>query len=255
MVLRAGGLPWPCAAEGGVLLGQGGEFAFVVVSVSIAGGFVGGSHGQTLLLIVGISMFLTPMSARLGASISRMLEKSYPKHDAEQPDAAEIDTLKHHVIVVGYGRVGQEVVAALDSQNVATIVVDSDPSAVKLGAGKLPIFVGNISQHELLHKLAPERAQALVLTINDPSSSLGAVRVVREHYAKLPIIARAHDERHALALVKAGATQAVPETMESSLQLSGMALASIGVPEQAVQELVAARRETIQSVFRGQRPQ
>jgi len=254
LVLRAGGLPWPCAAEGGVLLGQGGEFAFVVVSVSIASGFVGGEHGQTLLLIVGISMFLTPMSAKLGTGLSRLIEKRYPKHDAQQPDAAEIDTMNQHVIVVGYGRVGQEVVAALDKQNVATIVVDSDPTAVKLGAGKLPIFVGNISQHELLHKLAPERAQVVVLTINDPASSLGAVRVIREQYAKLPIIARAHDERHALALAKAGATQVVPETMESSLQLSGMALSSIGVPEEAVLEMVAARRETIQSVFRGQTP-
>ena len=255
LVLRVGSLPWPCAAEGGVLLGQGGEFAFVVVSVSIASGLVGGSDGQTLLLIVGISMFLTPLSTKLGTSLSRLIEKRYPRHDAQEPDAAEIDTMKNHVIVVGYGRVGQEVVSALDSQNVPTIVVDSDPTTVKLGAGQLPIFVGNISQFELLHKLAPERALAVVLTINDPSSSLGAVRVIRDHYPKVPIIARAHDERHALALVKGGATHVVPETMEASLQLSGMALQSIGIPEQAVHDLVETRRETIQSVFRGQTPQ
>lgn len=255
LVLRAGGLPWPCAAEGGVLLGQGGEFAFVVVSVSIASGFVGGSDGQVLLLIVGMSMFLTPLSAKLGTGLSRLIERRYPKHGLGEPDAAEINIMNHHVIVVGYGRVGQEVVAALDSQNVPTIVVDSDPSAVKLGAGKLPIFVGNVSQHELLHKLAPERAQAVVLTINDPASSLGAVRAIREHYHKLPIIARAHDERHALALSKVGATHVVPETMEASLQLSGMALESIGIPEEAVHELVNTRRESIQSIFRGQTPQ
>ena len=120
------------------------------------------------------------MSAKLGTGLSRLIEKRYPKHDAQQPDAAEIDTMNQHVIVVGYGRVGQEVVAALDKQNVATIVVDSDPTAVKLGAGKLPIFVGNISQHELLHKLAPERAQVVVLTINARLASPSAQDFIRE---------------------------------------------------------------------------
>ena len=250
VALRAGGLRWPLAIEGGMMLGQGGEFAFVLIAATVATGFIDGDFAQFLLLLVGITMFLTPIYSRLAMSVGRYLQARSPEsHDVEKL-ASEVASQRGHVIVVGFGRVGQAVAQALDSQDVPTIVIERHAAVVKQWAQKRAIYVGDVSSPEILNHLGMDDAAAVVLTMDQSVTSLGALAAILRRYPKMPVIARAIDESHAKALKHAGACAVVPETLEASLQLSGLTLEAVGVPDEGVQQWVANQRQARQSLFK-----
>jgi monovalent cation:H+ antiporter-2, CPA2 family len=248
--LRVGGLRWPLAIEGGMMLGQGGEFAFVLLGPVLLAGLVSVEFAQVLSLLVGITMFLTPIYSRLALSIGQWLQQKLPAQDAACLLTQDASSKKGHVIIVGFGRVGQSVAAALDSQDIDTVVIERYPSVVQQWAGKRAIYVGDVSRPEILHHLGMERASAVVLTMDQSTMSIGALRAIRAAYPRMPVIARARDETHAMALKKSGACAVVPETLEASLQLSGLTLSAVGVPEDGVQQWVANQRELRQSIFK-----
>lgn len=250
LALRLGGLRWPSAVEGGIWLGQGGEFAFVVIVAVSLSGFLETDMAQSLMLIVAISMFLTPLSGRWGHQFAQWLHKQLI-NEAEQTGAIELgEPPKGHMIIVGFGRVGQAVADALNSQNIPVVIIDRNPHVVKQFSGQHPIFVGDVAHGDLLKQLAADRALGVVLTLDQTDVSLIALAHIRLHYPKLPVIARARDEEHAQLLCAAKATYVVPETLEASLQLSSLTLNAIGIPEDAVLQWAAARREARYALFR-----
>ncbi len=125
LVLRVGGLPLGRAFEGGMLMGQGGEFAFIVTSYALASGLFTNALSQFVLLLVGLSMFATPLMARLGCVLGNAWEKSHHCAPAAL-DKAETGALAGHVIIVGFGRMGQLLAEILNAQGVRYVAIDID---------------------------------------------------------------------------------------------------------------------------------
>lgn len=243
LVFRIGGLPWPRAVEGGLLLGQGGEFAFIVIGHAVAARLLDPSLGARVMLAVGLSMFITPLLARLGRTIGERAERS--EHAAVmQVDEAALDGARGRIIIAGYGRVGQQLGKLLGAQKIGYIAFENDARMVsKLHAQGAPVYFGNAARCELLRRVHADEAPAIVLTMDHPASALQAVRGIRRDFPHVPLFVRSRDERHARALRLAGATVVVPETLEASLQLSAFVLESMGLDERTVDDIVDRERD------------
>ena len=240
LVLRVGGLPWGRAVEGGLLLGQGGEFAFIVVGQAVASRLLAPEVGQFMMLVVACSMFATPLAARLGRHFGDWWQGRHPL----PPASGEAAPQRDHVIIVGFGRIGRMLAQILDSQGVAYVAIDNDPQLVahlREQAGRL--HYGDAARGELLRRVHAQHAAAIVLTMDHPASALHAARAIRRDYPEARLFARARDESHALALMRAGASLVVPETLESGLQLSEFVLHSLGFPAPAAAQVIQLERE------------
>lgn len=245
---RLAGLPMAVAAETGLLLAQGGEFAFVVVNLAISGGLMPAATGQFMLLVVGLSMAVTPLLATVAWRLGRDLAPAGvdPGPVTVAPD------ISGHAVIVGYGRVGRLVGRLLDEQRIPHFAIDQRPDRVAaLRAEGVEVFQGDAAQHELLARLSLATAQALVVTMDDPDLARRVVAAARKDWPNIAIYARVHDDRHARELLSAGATHVIPETTEVSLQLGEAVLAGMGVPPVAAEELAARiRAETRAELWR-----
>jgi CPA2 family monovalent cation:H+ antiporter-2 len=224
---RLFGAPSGVAAEIALLLGPGGEFAFVMIAAAVAGRIVAGPDGQVLLVAVALSMLAIPPLGRIGAALAR------PQPRALAPEAliAPPDDESRRVVIVGYGRVGALIGEMLDMHRIPFIAVDVDPTLIarERRAGK-PVYFGDASREEFLRRCGIETARALVVTMDAPSANEAVVAVARRLRPDVTLVARARDAAHARRLYQLGVTDAVPETIEASLQLSEAALVDLGVP-------------------------
>lgn len=237
------------AAETGLLLGPGGEFALVILGSAIAGGLVPTGIGQILLLVTTFTMIAIPLLARAGRNLSRSLEKRRPPHPvaAVPPPADEVG----RVIVAGFGRVGQLVGDMLERHKVPYLAIDMNPArvAAEREAGK-PVFFGDGSYPEFLRACGVDRAPALVITLDTLSSIEAVVAAARQENPDISIVARARDADHAVQLYDLGVDDAVPETIEASLQLSEAVLSDIGVPMGLVIASIHERRDEFRTILR-----
>ena len=242
VLLRVFGLSWGRASEGGLLLGQGGEFAFIVIGLALSFELIARPVGQFMLIVVGVSMLIAPLVARLGQGLGDAIDRRMPP--ARLPEDVALGALDGHVIIAGYGRVGQMVGQMLAEQGVRFVAIEHDAKTVALHrkAGVALIF-GDASRPELLRKLHIERARAVVLTMDHTAAATHAVQGIRRIEPRMYIIARSRDEKHALLLREAGASIVVPETLESSLKLAGSVLETLGVPPDATARLLEQERE------------
>ncbi len=248
-LLRLFGLSWGRAVEGGLLLSQGGEFAFIVIGLALSFNLLPRDVSQFMLIVVGLSMLVAPLIARVGQQLGDWVDLKLGRF--ELPDEAELGELHDHVIIAGYGRVGQMVGQMLAGQGVPFVAIEHNPKLLtRHRAAGMQVIFGDASRPELLHKLKLERARAVVLTMDDTSAAIYAARGVRSLMPKLKIIARARDETHALKLLNAGASIVVPETLESSLKLTGSVLETLGVPPDAAGRLLDKERERCLAVLR-----
>jgi CPA2 family monovalent cation:H+ antiporter-2 len=241
-LLRLGGLPWGRAIEGGLLLGQGGEFAFIVIGYAEASRLLDGALGGRVMLAVGLSLFITPMLARIGHAIGERWESA--AQEKNYADDAALDDARGRVIIAGFGRVGQQLARLLDDQNIPYVAFENDARLVsKLHKEGVPVYFGNAARPELLRRVHADEAPAIVLTMDHPASALQAVRGIHREYPHARVFARSRDEKHARALKLAGASVVVPETLEASLQLSAFVLESMGLDERVVDGIVDQERE------------
>jgi CPA2 family monovalent cation:H+ antiporter-2 len=248
-LFRIGGLNWGRAVEGGLLMGQGGEFAFIVIGYAIAGKLVAPELGQLVLLAVGLSLFMTPLLAKLGRAIGDKYERNHDEQSAVLDDAP-LAAARGQIIIAGFGRVGQQLARLLTERGIPYVAFENDARLVsRLHARGFPIYFGNASRPELLRKVHAEDAPAIVLTMDHPSSALHAVEGIRREFPKVPLFARARDEKHARTLKLAGATFVIPETLEASLQLSAFVLQATGLSEQVVDDIIDAERDMFQATL------
>jgi CPA2 family monovalent cation:H+ antiporter-2 len=248
-LLRVFGLSWGRALEGGLLLSQGGEFAFIVIGLALSFNLLPRDVGQFMLLVVGLSMLAAPLVAHLGQRLGDWLER---RMVVQQPLVeTEFGDLRGHVIMAGYGRVGQMVGQLLHSQGVPFVAVENNASLLAQHRNQgVPVVFGDASRPELLGKLHLESARAVVLTMDDTAAALHAVHGVRRMMPHVQIIARARDEQHALTLLEAGASLVVPETLESSLKLAGLVLHALDVPTDVSDRILAQERERCMTALR-----
>lgn len=243
LIFRIGRLPWPRAVEGGLLLGQGGEFAFIVIGYAISTRLLEPELGARVMLAVGLSMFITPLLARLGRAIGERAERGERAQLAEVDEAA-LAAARGRIIIAGYGRVGQQLGKLLGAQRIDFIAFENNAKMVStLHAQGVPVYFGNAARCELLRRVHADEAPAIVLTMDHPASALQAVRGIRRDFPHVPLFVRSRDEKHARALRLAGATVVVPETLEASLQLSAFVLEAMGLDERTVDNIVDRERD------------
>lgn len=246
---RPFGLSTAEASETGLLLGPSGEFGLVIIGAAIIAGLVPSGIGQNLLLVTTLTMIAIPLLARLALKLGRRLEIRRPLDPiaAVAPPSDEVG----RVIVAGYGRVGQLVGDMLERHKVPYLALDMDPARVasERRAGK-PVFFGDGSYPEFLRACGIDRALALVITLDTLSSIEAVVTAARQENPELTIVARARDARHAAQLYELGVDDAVPETIEASLQLSEAVLSDIGVPMGLVIASIHERRDEFREILK-----
>lgn len=243
---RLFGLPWRGALEAGLLLAGGGEFAYVILSAAMGDGIVPRPLGQMVLVSSTISMMCIPLLAALGLKLGgrktggQGLAAEPVASPAADPGAAE----PPKVLVVGYGRVGKLVGDMLHRHDIAWVAAERDPKLVEAArhAGEA-IYFGDASRQEFLRRCGLETAPALVVTMDSPEGVEAIVATARAMRPDLTIVARARDARQAQRLYELGATDAVPETVEASLQLSEAVLVEIGVPMGLIIASIHERRD------------
>jgi CPA2 family monovalent cation:H+ antiporter-2 len=254
LVFRAGGLSAGLALEGGLLLGQGGEFAFIVLGVALHSGLVPQPLGQFMLLVVGLSLFATPAAARLGRLVGERIDAppgGAPAR-AQAGEAGAEAPPSGHVVIAGFGRVGETIGTLLGERGVPWVAIESDATRVAdRRARGLPVWFGDATRGDLLLRLHAAQACAVILTMDQPACALQALRAVRRDCPGVPVIARSRDEAHAAMLRDEGASVVIPETLEASLQLSAFALQASGLDEPTAAAVVDAARERRIGALRG----
>lgn len=214
--------------ESAAVLGPCGEFAFVIITAAKSAGLFKNGETENILLAVAISMIAIPLLAKLSKHLLRKQRDARAQIMIEQQDIAE--NLNAHVIVVGYGRVGTLTASMLEEHKISYIVLDSNIAVITEAKNSgLQAYYGDASNPEFLRKCGLENAKALAVTMDNPERAEEIVRNARAEFADLKIVARARDEAHAIQLYESGATEAVPETIEASLQLGEALLVETGV--------------------------
>ncbi len=251
---RAFGLRWLTGLQAGLLLGPGGEFGFVVLNLAHAEGLVGAGVVRFPMVIAAATMACIPLLSALGRRMARHASV------ARAVDPAlllpQLDDAASRVIIAGFGRVGETVASLLERHRVAYVAVDTDANRVAAQRNvRRTVYWGDITQAELLHRLHLETARALVVTMGDHAASDRLVATARAARPDLLIVVRARDARHAAHLYAIGATDAVPETIEASLQLSEAVLVEIGVPMGPVIAAIHERRAELQAEIKAMAPQ
>ncbi len=239
---RLFGFAGPVAVRSAFLLAQGGEFAFILFGMAQFHGVIDNATIQVLLAVVALSMALTPAAASAGRVLARhMVSRRAADSSVLEQEAEGLDG---HVLIAGFGRVGQTVGRMLTAQGIPYIALDLSPQRVREGRlSGLPVYYGDSSRPNLLRSAGAGRALAAVVTLDKPEASQRAVAVLRRSYPDLLIYARAHDARAMDRLDKAGASVVVPETLEASLQLGGQVLRCTGMPEQDIDRMFKTFRD------------
>ncbi|MBI1891989.1 MAG: cation:proton antiporter [Burkholderiales bacterium] len=244
VIFRVGGLNWGKAVEGGLLLGQGGEFAFIVTAYAVSTKLFEPKVGQFIMLVVGLSLFVTPLAAKLGHMFCKHWERRFHDDRTKTLEISEPEPVAGGVIIAGFGRVGKMLGQLLAEQNVPYIAFENDARLVtRLHSEGFPVYFGDAARAELLRKAHADRSPAIVLTMDHPASALNAVKSIRKELPEVLIFARSRDEKHAHALKQAGATIVIPETLESSLQLSAFVLQTLGFSEGSVTNMIQVERD------------
>jgi CPA2 family monovalent cation:H+ antiporter-2 len=216
------------ALESALLLGPCGEFGFVIIASALSYGIITDEVSRSVLLIVTLTMISIPFIARAGAGLTKSMRQNSAAAAVETPLP---DDNTARVIVAGYGRVGQLVGSMLNEHQIAYIAIDNDADVVarERKNGK-PVYYGDAANREFLKRCGLAEAKGLAITMDNQVRVDDVTKAARGLREDLKIIARARDERHAQKLYAAGVTEAVPETIESSLQLGEALLVETGVP-------------------------
>ncbi len=244
---RRFGLSHRSAIETAAVLGPAGEFAFVIIDEAIGHHILNRDFGQAVILSAIISLFCIPVLAEAAARLVRQITRS---SNTDLTEAPEVISEEAKVIVVGFGRVGELVTEMLKLHHIAFTVVDFNPQVTtRARALGVESWYGDASVPDFLERMGLERARAVVVTASNPGFTDKVVQTVRSLREDVHIIARARDASHAQRLYQMGATDAVPETIEASLQLAENTLIDLGVPMGLVLASVHERRDVFRKMF------
>ncbi len=220
---RLGRLSWRDSGSTAVLLSQGGEFAFVLITAALAAAVLPAALAGLLTATVALSMAATPLAVLAWERLSRQPARSLaePENDfGERPPDA---------VLAGYGRFGQIVARVLTTQGLEVAVLDSSIEQIELVRrfGRR-VYYGDAGRLDLLRAAGADQAKLLVVAIDDPEKSRELVEAAREAFPHLRVLARAYDRRHAYDLLNAGAHGVERETFEGGLAMAGDALRALG---------------------------
>jgi len=229
-------------------LAQGGEFAFVLFGVAGGFGIFTQAQAQLLVVVVTISMLLSPLLFILE---DKVLAPWLDREPAREFDAIEADG--NHVVIAGMGRVGQVVARVLNMKRIPLTVLDVDAAQVdSLRKFGVKVYYGDASRLDMLEAAKAGEARLFILAIDDPEASYKTAELVRRHFPELPILARARNRQHAYKLMDLGITKIYRETWHMSLELAHTALLRLAIPQSEAAMTVARFRDHDISLLRRQ---
>jgi CPA2 family monovalent cation:H+ antiporter-2 len=249
---------WFKSVRTGLVMAVGGEFGFALLALLLKGHGADAAIVQPLLAAVTLSMVLSPFVIRHNKRLARLLLRESPRSPAAEPGEQAVDAAlasREHVILCGYGRVGQNIARVLERQGHEFIAMDLDPARVRNArqAGD-PVVFGDAADEQVLESVGLSHASVVVVTFADPSTSIGIVRAIRRLRTDVPVLVRTQDDSKLEALQKVGATEVVPETFEASLMLVSHVLLFLHTPMskvvKTVGEIRSERYGALRSVFR-----
>ncbi|WP_309602743.1 cation:proton antiporter [Sphingomonas sp.] len=222
-LLRLSGSRPGVAAETGLVMASPSETTLILLGAGTAAGVILPQAASFWQAVTALGLTVTPLLAKLGRMAAQRVDRDATAH-------VETGAAAGKTMIFGFGRVGQMVADMLSQHGKTYLAVESDIDAV-LGAREAgyAVLFGDVARGAMIDKLGLGDADALVLTMDDPVLIIRLARQIRDRFPDLPIIARARDTDHAAQLYQAGVTDAVPEAMEASLQLSEAVLVDIGV--------------------------
>jgi len=242
------------ALRTGIVISIGGEFGVALCTIGLQSGVIPSPLGEPLLVALVLSMVLSPFVLNNNKRIARFLlrEKGPPRTAIEREELATNQIAKReHVILCGFGRVGQNIARVLESQGFEYIAIDLDPGRIRAArqAGD-PVMYGDSSDEEMLAKAGLDHASALVISFSDPNTAIGILHSIRRLRPQVPVLVRTQDDARLKELQDAGATDVVPETFEASLMLVSHVLMLLHVPVTRVVRTVGEIRNNRYSVLR-----
>jgi monovalent cation:H+ antiporter-2, CPA2 family len=248
-LLRLGGSRTAVAAETGVLMASPSETTLIVLASATAAQLIRPETAAFWQIVTALGLTITPVLAKLGRLAGRRID---PKWDAALADALQQGG-SGKVVIVGFGRVGRIVADMLSRHNRDYVAIDADSDAVAEERRQgYPVLFGDVSRGRLLDRLKMGRPSAVILTMDDPVLITRLTRRLRAAFPQLPIIARARDTAQAATLYRAGASQAVPEAVEASLQIAEAALVDLGVPMGPVIASIHEKRDELRALIKAE---
>ena len=248
ILLRVEGARRATAIETSFLMGSPSETTLIVLATATAGGLITRQAAGFWQVVTAIGLTVTPLLAKIGQLAARKVDR---------PSAARVaDALQHgqsKVVILGFGRVGQMVAEMLGAHSMDYVAIDSDADAVAAASrAGYPALFGDVAHPELIGRLQSGKPSAFVLTMDNPVLVARLATRLRQAFPELPIIARARDTAHAAKLYKAGVTDAVPEALEASLQLSEAALVDLGIAMGPVIASIHEKRDELRAQIKAE---
>jgi CPA2 family monovalent cation:H+ antiporter-2 len=246
------------ALRTGIVVCMGGEFGFALLTLLLKGRMIEPELVQALLTTIALSMFVGPFLVRYNSRIADFVLRrptGTPSEIALETAATRELARREHVIICGFGRVGQNLARVLEKQGFEFIAIDLDLFRVRDArqAGD-PVVYGDASEPEVLRALGVEHASVIVVSFEGPDTSQRVVRAVRRLRSDVPVLVRTEDDSKLEALLAAGATEVVPEIFETSLSLVSHVLLFLNVPAgdvlETTEDIRHDRYSILRSVFR-----
>ena len=248
-LLRLEGAPLAVAAETGVLMASPSETTLIVLGSAAAAQLISADTASFWQVVTAVGLTITPILAWLGRKAGSRVGGRLTAARINALDDAALG----QVVVLGFGRVGRLVAEMLDAHDKDYLAIESDVDAVAAAHGEgYDVIYGDVSRHELIARLAEREPAAFVLTMDNPVLVARLTASLRQAFPDLPIIARARDAAHAVQLYAAGVTDAVPETLEASLQLSEAALVDLGVAMGPVIASIHEKRDELRQQIKAE---
>ena len=250
MLLRWTGAGTAVSIETGVLMASPSETSLIVLTAAAAAGLLTATEANFWTTVTAIGLTVTPLLAKLGKVAGRQAAGHQLGADL---DASIESAALGQVMVLGFGRVGRLIAEMLDTHGKDYLAIDSDVDSVTAARAEgYDVLFGDVSRPQFVERLAAREPSAFILTMDNPVLVGRLTKVLRQAFPDLPIIARARDTAHAARLYKAGVTDAVPETLEASLQLSEAALVDLGVAMGPVIASIHEKRDQLRAEIKAQ---
>lgn len=238
---RISGVSTAISLNTALVLSQAGEFGFVLFALAGGFGLLEVREATILSAVIALSMALTPGLAWLGNRLHKRMEANLA--DRQEDMRSESADMKDHVIIAGFGRVGQSVVKTLSAAGIPYVAVEFEPTRVAEARAKgLSVYYGDASRVEVLEALGADRARAAVIILDNATAAERVVNLLHQRFPKLNIFVRARDNAHKRRLTNAGASGIVHETYELGLQLGETVLRGYGTPDDQIQDIIRDHR-------------
>ena len=252
VLLKLRGNDSETAWRSGLALAQGGEFCFALMAQMQQNKLMPAEISGLLLAVTFCSMLLTPLLLRAAPLVAARLHRK-PNQEARLEEISTLTAqLQGHVVICGYGRVGQSIGRFLRSEQQHFIALDDDPVMVQEAAtSESCVHYGDSRRDDLLAAVGLNRARLLVIAVDKTDIALTVLKAARRLNSQVPILVRTRDDSQLAELKAAGASEVVPELLESSLMLASHALIMLGLPQSQVQDKVDAVRHDRYQLLHG----